>query len=131
MKITGCLRILRGFVSLLAIMAFCFSPLLSPVSQAAASASGSLWAWGANTRGQLGNGTFDSSVAPVPVTGLSGVVKIAAGDTHILALKSDGTVWSWGSNSNGELGNGNTVDSSVPMQVSGLTDVVDIAASGG
>jgi alpha-tubulin suppressor-like RCC1 family protein len=122
---------LRGFVLLVALSAFCFSPLLSPASQAADPVSGSLWAWGSNTRGQLGSGTFDSTSIPIPVNGLSGVVKIAAGDTHILALKSDGTVWAWGSNSNGELGNGNKTDSAVPVQVNGLTNVVAVAASGG
>ena len=56
--------------------------------------------------GQLGDGTTTRRTAPVQVSGLSGVVTVAAGSVHSLALKSDGTVWAWGYNRYGELGNG-------------------------
>jgi alpha-tubulin suppressor-like RCC1 family protein len=67
---------------------------------------GTVWTFGANACGQLGNG--DNSNAPqyqpVQVPGLTNVVWIAARDHHTQALKSDGTVWSWGSGEQGELG---------------------------
>ena len=66
--------------------------------------NGSVWAWGANIYGQLGNGITTNSNVPVPVQGLSGVADIAAGNNHSAALGQDGTVWAWGSNARGELG---------------------------
>ncbi|MBF0473407.1 MAG: RCC1 repeat-containing protein, partial [Nitrospirae bacterium] len=91
---------------------------------------GTVWAWGYNYSGQLGNGTYDSNPHPTPVqvNGLAGIVEISSN----IALKSDGTVWVWGSNSNGQLGNG-TYDSNphpTPIQVSGLSGVVAIAGGG-
>jgi alpha-tubulin suppressor-like RCC1 family protein len=88
---------------------------------------GTVWAWGWNDYGQLGNGTKADSNVPVQVSGLTDVTAIAGGYFHSLALKSDGTVWAWGSNANGELGNGTDTDSNVPVQVSGLTGVTAIA----
>ncbi len=60
---------------------------------------GTVWTWGYNSNGQLGYS--GSSSLPAQVPGLTGVVAVAAGATHTLALKSDGTVWAWGNNSNG------------------------------
>ncbi|MBI5383480.1 MAG: hypothetical protein HZA90_02195, partial [Verrucomicrobia bacterium] len=75
----------------------------------------------------LGDGTTTGRNRPVQVTNLSGVVAIAAGMVHGLALKSDGTVWAWGNNSPySQLGNGTNVDSRTPVQVSNLN-----AGSGG
>jgi len=88
---------------------------------------GTVWAWGFNNQGQLGNATFTSSNTPVQVSGLSGVTAIAGGVFHSLALKSDGTVWAWGFNGQGQLGNGTNTDSNTPVQTSGLTGVRAIA----
>jgi uncharacterized protein (TIGR03437 family) len=92
---------------------------------------GTVWAWGDDEYGQLGNGTNVTSSLPVQVSGLAGVVAIAAGWYHSLALLNNGTVWAWGENEYGGLGNGNNVNSDVPVQVSGLTGVVAIAAGEG
>ncbi|BAH42753.1 hypothetical protein BBR47_17760 [Brevibacillus brevis NBRC 100599] len=91
---------------------------------------GTVWAWGNNGNGQLGDGTFEQRNEPVLVKGLTGVTKIAAGSSHSLALKSDGTVWGWGWNGKGQLGNNTTTSSNIskPVQAVGLTDVIDIAA---
>lgn len=89
---------------------------------------GSVWSWGWNSNGQLGNGSTTDSNKPVQVSGLTGITAVSGGATHSLALKNDGTVWAWGSNSNGELGNGSQSDSSVPVQVTGLAGVAAIAA---
>ena len=66
----------------------------------------------------------------MPVTGLSGVVAIAAGAEHSLALLNNGTVMAWGNNEQGELGNGTTTNTAVPVAVTGLSHVVAIAAGG-
>ncbi|MCP4546611.1 MAG: hypothetical protein GY835_09125, partial [bacterium] len=91
---------------------------------------GTVWAWGYNAYGQLGDGTTTSRSSPVQVSGLTGVTVIAGGSVHSLALKSDGTVWAWGKNGYGQLGDGTTTDRSLPAQVSGLTGVIAIAAGG-
>jgi alpha-tubulin suppressor-like RCC1 family protein len=82
----------------------------------AVSADGTLWAWGSNSSGQLGDGTSMGSSTPVVVSNLSGVTSVAAGSAHSLALRS-GSVWAWGSNGFGQLGNGTSLDSHVPVQV--------------
>ena len=61
---------------------------------------GTVWAWGSNSSGELGDGTTMDRPTPGGVTGISGVVNVAAGASHVLALKNDGTVWFWGDNSN-------------------------------
>ena len=81
---------------------------------------GTVWAWGHNDLGQLGDGTTTRRTTPVQVSGLSGVTAIAAGWYHTAALKSDGTVWAWGRNGNGQLGDGTTTGRYTPVQVSGL-----------
>jgi len=65
---------------------------------------GTVWTWGGDNVGQLGNGSTTERHAPAKLTSLSGMVQVAAGEWHTLALNSDGTVWSWGYNQFGELG---------------------------
>jgi len=94
-------------------------------------ANGTVWAWGRNASGQLGDGSTTDRNTPVAVGGLSGVTQIAAGGRHSLALKSDGTVWAWGRNADGQIGNTGCADHCAsPVQVSGLSNVVRIAAGG-
>lgn len=88
---------------------------------------GTLWAWGANSEGSLGDGTTTQRESPVQVIDLTGVVTIAAGVSHSLAIKSDGTAWAWGSNNGGALGDGTTTDRTSPVQVSDLSEVVSMA----
>ncbi len=84
---------------------------------------GTVWAWGLNSNGQLGDGTTVSKSTPVQVKGLSSIKSISCSSTFCIALKSDGTVWSWGNNQYGQLGDGTTISRTVPVQVSGLTSV--------
>lgn len=89
---------------------------------------GTVWAWGANTFGQLGDGTGTDRLDPVQVVGLTNIVAIAAGDYHSLALRSDGTVWAWGDNFYGQLGDGTPTGRIAPVQVVGLTGITAISA---
>lgn len=90
--------------------------------------NGTVWAWGSNIYGALGNGTTTNASTPVQVLVLSGTKAISAGGWHSTALKNDGTVWTWGWNTDGQLGDGTFVDKVVPIQVPGLTNVVKISA---
>ena len=92
---------------------------------------GTVWAWGSNSKGQLGDGTTQDRSAPVPVAGLTNVYFVAAGAEHSLAVTADGTVWTWGSNADGQLGDGTTTNRSVPVRVQGLGGVSSVIAAGG
>lgn len=111
-------------------------PGLSGVTQVALSGEGSgfavesngtLWAWGDNSHGQLGNGTTTNSLSPMQVGSLSGITQVAADGFHTLALGTDGTVYSWGDNGEGELGDGTTTSKSVPEPI--LNGVIQVAAA--
>ena len=95
----------------------------------ALTADGSVWVWGSNASGELGGATTaGQSAVPLQVPGLSGIIAVAAGKQHSLALKSDGTVWAWGDNSYGQLGIGSTSVPATPVvQVSGLPFIIAIA----
>ena len=97
---------------------------------------GTVWTWGNNTNLQLGYPTMPvgEQLSPKQVPGLTGVVSVAAGFYHSLALKADGTVWAFGQNLYGELGNNTTNTSTSPVQVLGsggtgtLSGIVALAA---
>jgi hypothetical protein len=88
---------------------------------------GTVWAWGQDNIGQLGDGGTSDSPVPVQVSGLTGVTSIAGGGSDGYAVRSDGTVWAWGDDANGKLGNNGAPDANLPVQVSGLTDVATIS----
>ena len=92
---------------------------------------GSVWAWGDNSRGQLGTPGLASSALPLRVAGLPRVDAIAAGTHHSLALGDDGSVWAWGGNSHGALGDGSRNDRAAPQRVAGVNGAVAIAAGDG
>lgn len=96
---------------------------------------GSLWAWGNNTNGQLGNNSTVSTHLPVQVltaagTPLTGIVQAAAGGQHGLAVDAGGTVWAWGYNHFSQLGTGSTKDSLVAVPVSSITNATEVRAFG-
>lgn len=80
--------------------------------------NGTVWTWGDNGFGELGNGGGADSAVPVQVPGLTGVTHVAAGDAHALALKIDTRAVAWGRNNFGQLGDNTTTDSSTPVDVS-------------
>jgi len=101
---------------------------------------GTVWAWGFNYDGQLGDGTQTHRWAPVKVSILTDIISISSGAWHAIALRSDGTVWAWGDGDQGQLGDGYSDGMGsfayTPVQVLGengsgyLTDVVSISAFG-
>ncbi|MFF6777690.1 hypothetical protein ACFY8W_29630 [Streptomyces sp. NPDC012637] len=101
-------------------------------------ADGTVWAWGSNASGQLGNGTNADSNTPVQVCAvgatapcadfLTGVTAVSTGFAHVLALRADGSVVAWGNNGSGQLGDGTNNPSNVPVVVSGLTGVAAVSA---
>lgn len=92
----------------------------------AARSDGTVWAWGSNSDGQLGDGTTTFRDTPVQ-SQISGVTNVAAGGDHSVAAKSDGTVWAWGRNNAGQLGDGTTSTRLLPVQTDTLSSarVVD------
>jgi alpha-tubulin suppressor-like RCC1 family protein len=106
-----------------------------PYFSLAEKSDGTIWAWGMNSFGQMGNGTVSPWVAtPALVSDSSpgGVInnalQITCGYQFGAALATNGTVWTWGSGGHGELGNGTTGSSHTPTQVTGLTNVTAISA---
>ncbi len=89
---------------------------------------GTVWTWGWNLYGQLGDGTTVDRSLPVQVVGLTNVVAIAAGGLHNLALKGDGTVWAWGFNGLGELGTPTPVQATAAQKVPALAGATAIGA---
>ncbi len=88
---------------------------------------GTVWTWGDNSYGQLGDGTSTQRNYPLQVSGLSGIVAVDAGNFHSVALKNDGTVWSWGRDDNCQLGDRGYAGSYRPAQVIGLSGIVDVS----
>lgn len=106
-----------------------------------AALGGGIRCWGANSTGQLGDGTLIERQTPAPVAAIGDVLAIATGGFsansvggetaggHSCAILQDGTVKCWGANDEGQLGDGTTADSSTPVTVAALPgDVVTISA---
>ena len=92
-----------------------------------------LYAWGANSAGELGDGTTTDADAPVQVLLPTGVTAkaIAGGNSTAYAIGSNGKLYAWGDNNDGQLGNGTTTSSDTPVQVSLPTGVTAAAITGG
>lgn len=90
---------------------------------------GTVWSWGKNADGELGDGTNTNRYTPVQASGLSGIVDISCGiGNFTLALKNDGTLWAWGDNVNGQLGIGSNINKKIPVQVKNISNVTAIDA---
>lgn len=87
-----------------------------------------LWAWGYNNYGQLGDGTNTNRSTPTQI-GTSGTWKsIAAGESHTIAIKTNGTLWAWGYNNYGQLGDGTTATyRNAPVQIGTATNWKSVA----
>ncbi|QUI20897.1 hypothetical protein HZI73_00600 [Vallitalea pronyensis] len=86
--------------------------------------NGTIWSWGKNTYGQLGDETTIDKNSPIQVENVSDIQAMVGGQSYSIILKNDGTLWSWGANgAEGNLGNNSLNSSLIPVQVSGLTSV--------
>ncbi len=103
---------------------------------AAIKLDGTLWAWGDNSYGQLGDGTNFSRTRPVQIGTGADWKLISAGGTHAAAalhttaIKTDHTLWAWGSNYYGQLGDGTMIDKSTPAQIGSGTNWKSVSAGG-
>ena len=92
-------------------------------------ASGSVYCWGDNTYGQLGDGTTITKGAAVLALGISNAKQVAVGRFHSCAVLNDGGLKCWGNNTNGQIGNGQSADNSFPQSVVNVDkDVTQVAA---
>ncbi len=103
---------------------------------------GTVYCWGGNSSGQLGDNTNTHRYTPVQVKGVGGegyltdITQISAGGYHTCALKTNGAVYCWGNNSFGQLSDNTDINRYTPVQVKGvggegyLTDITQISAGG-
>ena len=95
---------------------------------------GTLWSWGNNNHGLLGQNNQDNKISsPTQIPGTTWgttVNDLAGGDKLFLIRKTDGTIWTCGDNQFGMLGQNNTIDRSSPVQIPGTWDGVDTLGSG-
>jgi alpha-tubulin suppressor-like RCC1 family protein len=99
-------------------------------STLALKADGTIWAWGENGSGQLGDGCMAREQA-TPIRSLPGTdwKQVATSGIHSVALRGDGTLWSWGNNWAGQFGDGTTYSSRVPVQVGDATNWTRVGAN--
>jgi alpha-tubulin suppressor-like RCC1 family protein len=91
----------------------------------------SLWSWGINASGQVGDGTTIDKSIPVLIDNSKSWISVTAGSQYAAAVASNGTLWTWGSNSVGQLGQGDTINRSSPTQVGTLSNWTFVAAGMG
>ena len=89
---------------------------------------GSLWSWGDNLYGQLGDGTNTGRLTPARVGSASNWEFVGTGDYHNLGIRTDGSLWAWGMNENGQLGDSTTTNRLAPVQIGTNVDWVHVAA---
>jgi len=96
---------------------------------AAIKTDGTLWTWGDNEYGELGDNTVTNKSSPVQtITGGTNWKQVAGGSFHTAAIKTDGTLWTWGYNGNGGLGDSTVTNKSSPVQtIAGGTNWKQVA----
>ena len=120
-------------ISVITVSAFTFTEISAGWTDTCGIVTGgSVYCWGRNGYGQLGNGTTSGdSYGPVQVVGITNATKIGLGNSYACVLLSTGTIKCWGIQGNGVLGDGSGSNSNVPVSVSGLTNVSAIGIGNG
>ncbi|RXR21807.1 RCC1 domain-containing protein [Flavobacterium stagni] len=90
--------------------------------------NGTLWSWGLNSTGQLGQNNTTNLNLPTQVGIATDWLKIEAGDQHALALKTNNSLWSWGNNTTGQLGDGSFNTSLIPIPIASALTFIEISA---
>ncbi len=85
---------------------------------------GSLWTWGLNVAGQIGDGTDQQTMAPVQV--MDNISAVAIGNRFMAAIDTDGSLWTWGDNSYGQLGDGSTTNAAQPHKIMEEVESVEL-----
>ena len=83
---------------------------------------GTLWAWGDNGYGQLGDGTIISKNTPTQIGSANNWESVSASGGFTIAIKANGTLWAWGNNAFGQLGDGTTTNRTTPTQIGTATN---------
>jgi alpha-tubulin suppressor-like RCC1 family protein len=91
-------------------------------SECAVRADHTLWCWGNNSEGELGDGTTNAEALPEQVGTATNWSSVSVGYLNACATTLDGQLWCWGFNNHGQLGTGDTVRSLVPVQVGAGTN---------
>lgn len=99
----------------------------SPYVYSAITEDGSLWTWGRNTDGQLGDGTNIDKYYPIKIGNTGEWKTVTCDNDCTFAIKTDGTLWAWGDNSQGFLGDGTTISHNTPVQIGSDSDWADIS----
>jgi hypothetical protein len=83
---------------------------------------GTLWSWGYNADGQLGDGTVVNKEVPTQIGAGTNWKSVSNNFSNSFGIKTNGTIWGWGDNSKGQLGIGNIIDKLVPTQIATATN---------
>ena len=94
------------------------SPYRFSAFSTATQTNGSLWSWGQNYYGELGDGTNTNRNTPEQIGTATNWASISDGGYHATAIQKDGSLWAWGANFDGQLGIGSTTNENAPVQVS-------------
>jgi alpha-tubulin suppressor-like RCC1 family protein len=95
---------------------------------AAIKSDGTLWMWGNNSAGQLGDGTTTPEYSPEQIGVGATWTAVSVGAVNTYAIRSDGTLWAWGDNHYGQIGDGTTTSRLLPVQVGSATNWVKVGA---
>jgi alpha-tubulin suppressor-like RCC1 family protein len=96
----------------------------------AVTVDGTVYGWGSNSTGALGDGTTTDKILPAQATGTHHWSVLSTGGGHTVAIKDDGTLWAWGRNWYGELGDGTTDDKTSPVRIGTDSDWKSVSAGG-